>query len=1487
MFIDLAKFGVQSLKSLLGINAATERQKALQDSVLQSLMQNEGLQRAILNLEGNKVAQEQLLLRVYNQQIAAMTKLATISKTVSPGLYGKGLRGGPGGITGKASGGYIASERKDVNRGVGGATSAAQVVSIPNFAFGGGQRGTMVANTSEYIVPNYAGGGDAIFNQNMVKSMGLPSGARKITAAGGYVPNFVKPSVSIRKAGITSPEAARQAGYSESQIASRFGAQGTRAKARTAAATKRNKGVLNMNAGGKIGVASIFPGVRSSSSFTSKFSGPERAILKSKYPNTDITGVRLNNIQVRSLNNVEKNLKSERADRNLISKFFAEPAYNYGASLLDFFSGDEKSKTLNAMKKRSKGPSLFSSSVMGGIFESAIKLVTGGAKAIPDFDSAIQDQTPFDFEEGGPATSRFNTRFGFSPAVFKADAKRTAGPDAVRSTIGKSIRDRSVFDMLPKLIGKAAAGFVPNYADPLSDAINREAAGVPINQIRINQSGKLRNSGNPMGLAVTNTRDEPTGAIPNYLGPLALLGLGGKALSSMTTMAFYAMMIDSLQAQFTEVSGLEVVIKKLKEAFGMLDEEVRSTAKKEDTPEIRGQMNFEQLLNRKVELELAQTRLEREGHPAKARFMQPSIDDLHQRMVSYKRPDMVMSGDLSRPKAIQQGQQQLQIRINQRQMQTDALIASKKQEIKFNADLTNQERVKAEFEIKREEKFAELNKLRLEGYQTVIKETLSAKDLDNIDKNRLMTMISLVDEGTDLVKFQEELKEEFGFTAEKAEKILLNAQQLTFEYKEQVKLTNNQLSTTQILASEEARRADALRDASNEVRQMENSLRRQQSLSRAQFGAGAAAIGRPTEFNREARASLIGSQRDFDISALNQQEEMLYSKYEKTIAARAAGQATIEDVQESFKDYIAFRQEKIYEITRIEANAFADIDEARMTSLQKYTQENARFITNFNSHFATTSAQAFEQSMNQALDDIANGTTDSIGEALGNAAISFGKALLKELQNRQVKAATNALFGDGGSQGGGIFSTIGQGIKNFFTKKNSGGIITGGGGVIDDVPAMLTGGEYVIRKSAVQKYGVDFLNSLNSGNIQGYNQGGPVYSEQDKRFTTAEEAYIEGVGGGVQGADNIRTTRFFLYQGEGLFGRDHDRKADLSQMFGGAASNERLARARGMDLFMPGDRGFGAIVGKENLLAFSQQGVTSGATDIVGQGRINLELQSARLSPLGRRLAMESPAGQRLREAQGQAYELAMESAAAEQFVVDQNQQARTARREAFQSSVKNAVTSAAVNVGIQAGAEYLNNTQFMQNMRATNAAKAGGASGISSVSNAPAEVKNVMSQSSAIESYTYDGIKYDNNYTGKTKSFNASPSFQRPGKMLGGSSSNASAMVSGGEYVVSAGAAANVGTETLDSINELRFAQGGSMGSIPRSGSSSANSKADVENINITINIDKEGNTEASTDIEGDAQRSKEFSKKVKDVVLNVINEEKRVSGSLFTRNK
>ncbi len=56
-----------------------------------------------------------------------------------------------------------------------------------------------------------------------------------------------------------------------------------------------------------------------------------------------------------------------------------------------------------------------------------------------------------------------------------------------------------------------ASGFIPNFNNPLKDAIRRESKFVPLDSIRVNQSNKLVKSNNPLGLAVTNTLDEPRG----------------------------------------------------------------------------------------------------------------------------------------------------------------------------------------------------------------------------------------------------------------------------------------------------------------------------------------------------------------------------------------------------------------------------------------------------------------------------------------------------------------------------------------------------------------------------------------------------------------------------------------------------------------------------------------------------------------------------------------------------------------------------------------------------------------------------------------------------------------------------------------------------------------------------------------------------------------------------------------------------------------
>ena len=480
---DLARFGIGSLKTFFGLNRAAKEQATLQGQITSTLLGNETIQKQILAIEKSslsteqkKAAQTKFFTTALNEQLAVMQRMQSIAARVTPGVMAGTRRG-------RGAGGYIpnfnavlgyGSEQSDINRGVGGAPKSAKPITIPNFNFGSGQKGTMVANTSEYMVPNFAGtGGSAIFNQDMVASMGLPAGAKKIGAAGGYIPNFAK-VVKTDAAGMIVPQ--RRPGQTRGQ--------GTFGK-------------------GKNAVTYNFP-----------IFGIDAAGEKSRE---------------------EKDLKK------VVGKFAIGLANREALSMTGGRPKAEKKQTLS--NQGSIG------SLSGAIFDTALS----GIIKSKDFD--FGETATFDYV----GASAINSIGDISPALKKTNIKfldakigdnsgtrnsmakkifRYFGASATGKSIsGKGIKElqnasggKGQKEILGKLnMGrlKAASGYIPNFASPLEDAIGREkAAGLPINQIRINQDSTLRNAGNPMGLAVTNTRDEPTGAIPNFARRSTQLGLG-------------------------------------------------------------------------------------------------------------------------------------------------------------------------------------------------------------------------------------------------------------------------------------------------------------------------------------------------------------------------------------------------------------------------------------------------------------------------------------------------------------------------------------------------------------------------------------------------------------------------------------------------------------------------------------------------------------------------------------------------------------------------------------------------------------------------------------------------------------------------------------------------------------------------------------------------------------------------------------------------
>jgi len=555
--IDLAKFGVGSLQTFFGLNKAAKEQATLQGQIASTLLGNSDIQKRILTIENStlsveqkRAAQTKFFTTALNEQLAVMTRMQAIAAKVTPGVFA-GTRGGKG----RAAGGFIpnynavmgyGSEQADINRGVGGAPSSAKPVTIPNFNFGGGQKGTMVANNSEYMVPNFAGtGGSAIFNQEMVASMGLPSGAKKVGAAGGYIPNFATiPSAFSNFVRQRVPKAFPDGRFSQNAAQKQLGIDvGADAQMRNlyansslrrdfdklSATDKRNLKVGSKQA------SVVKKGTEQKSSYGLLY--PD---AKGGLPAKTIT---YQNKRIRTIP-----VATEPSDilYKQVRKSLVSAASKY-AEKLGFNPDIVKEKKFKQAVDRNLNEGAVEGA-FGSVFESAFQGAIGTAQ---------KSNVRWDLANRGSIESllgKISSKGLLSKTVRpelqliqKADFKNSLSSDNLASVVAK---------IKASPIGKAASGYIPSFARPLQEAVAREtAAGLPINQVRINQDASLRNGANPMGLAVTNTRDEPTGAIPNFAKKAtpdqatdAMGGLVGKLLA--TQIAFSA--LSGLLGEVTE-----------------------------------------------------------------------------------------------------------------------------------------------------------------------------------------------------------------------------------------------------------------------------------------------------------------------------------------------------------------------------------------------------------------------------------------------------------------------------------------------------------------------------------------------------------------------------------------------------------------------------------------------------------------------------------------------------------------------------------------------------------------------------------------------------------------------------------------------------------------------------------------------------------------------------------------------------------------------
>lgn len=130
---------------------------------------------------------------------------------------------------------------------------------------------------------------------------------------------------------------------------------------------------------------------------------------------------------------------------------------------------------------------------------------------------------------------------------------------------------------------------------------------------------------------------------------------------------------------------------------------------------------------------------------------------------------------------------------------------------------------------------------------------------------------------------------------------------------------------------------------------------------------------------------------------------------------------------------------------------------------------------------ARSAGDIMKQSFSSAFQSFTDGS-----KSASEAARAFGISIATNILNKVADIGFNSLVGGLFSAGQSLFGSVGKtntattasggGLISRFA---SGGVVRGGSGIIDDVPARLSQGSYVIKRSAVNKYGINNLNRLN------------------------------------------------------------------------------------------------------------------------------------------------------------------------------------------------------------------------------------------------------------------------------------------------------------------------------------------------------------------------------------------------------------------------
>ena len=511
LFLKAAQFAKESLVSLIGVTSEAQKQKAIQSSLVALFGRSASLSKEMLSTETTKAQKEQIILNLLKAQVAEAQMLDSVAKRAASTLYKQGYNAGLAPRRGRA-GGHIPNfahpERQAAAQG-GYAAGNIRSMNMPG-------AGSVIYNSAEKV-KNFAGFTQPAImpplsskaGKNYQQAFGSVHGFDPY-AGSGYVPNFAKQGID-KSAPILN--------------AINFAHMLTPSGGAHTVTTKPDKAIYGVP-------VSKLPRVRFKSFGIQRGASTKAENKKKDIAEQIFDAVEANAIREGRLLADSFKIGTGRASRKTIKQSINSGASG-GAGALQSVVGALFEAAISAKIKQVKDQSGGIAGVaqgIGGDFDlrnpnqeqrESLKLLFGGSWSktkLADYKGQFSDGNAKSMAEKILKEKLYrqqNLGRGNNPALAFAGDKVIQLDEKQKRVLGSRRGARM-----------NARGYIPNFADPLSDAIGREkGAGVPVSQIRVGTHQSLIGKGNPLGIGVTNTKDEPNGLrdvfgadghIPNY-----------------------------------------------------------------------------------------------------------------------------------------------------------------------------------------------------------------------------------------------------------------------------------------------------------------------------------------------------------------------------------------------------------------------------------------------------------------------------------------------------------------------------------------------------------------------------------------------------------------------------------------------------------------------------------------------------------------------------------------------------------------------------------------------------------------------------------------------------------------------------------------------------------------------------------------------------------------------------------------------------------